>query len=275
MNMDEISLNMIANLKVAKPVYAETFLYAAPVTSKKQLQIYEENFIHGRKSKRTIQAIVTSHALQRWNERVGPKMSSKNLQSILETIIALQPWRMQQVAHNTWCLDQEIYFIAQQDGKKLKLITFLGRASLRPLLKRLRDVQAYVLQKQGRLHLALTEQELASAACPIFPTMMMYVTGNTTNYWLEHFQTANGGEPIVLCSIYNSVIKKHECYWIDLAKPEERPLHRKVLNVLYKWGYHEFLRSYYAIHDQKQVEKTAARMRRKVERRQQYAQHKS
>ena len=43
--MNEISLNMIANLKVAKPIYAESFLYATPITSREQLHEYKEDII--------------------------------------------------------------------------------------------------------------------------------------------------------------------------------------------------------------------------------------
>lgn len=267
MNMDEISLNMIANLKVAKPIYAETFLYATPVTTRKQLHLYKDKFVQNFNGKRKNSVIVTTHALERWNMRVGPVTTIQNLQGLLQTIIQLQPRRIQKMNDHVWCLDDDIVFVATWQQQQIHIITFLGRISYRPALKHVRDIQAYMQKERDRIDLMLTEQELAQAMLPIFPHMITYVAGDTTSYWLEQFSMAHEEKPIIFCWTYNAVLKKKESYWIDLQKPEERLLHRKVLNLLYRWGHHEFLRTYYEIYDQKQIAKIAERMRQKVRRR--------
>lgn len=267
LNMNEISLNMIANLKVAKASYAETFLYASTVVSEHQLQHYKQQFMHRRRSKRTQSLTLTEHALQRWNERIGPNVRYDELENRLHSIVLLQPWRIHKVAHNIWTIDEDIVFIANMDNGHFTIVTFLGRIMLKPVLKNIKALQGYVTYKRDRLNLVVSEDVVAQQSLPILPQKIWHVQGSTTDYWLEWFDVTFDEEPIILCSVYNAKTQHYECYFIHLSKPQQRVLHRKVLNVLYKWGFYEFLHQYYEHFDQSKIQKIALRMKRKVEKR--------
>ena len=265
--MNEISLNMIANLKVAKPIYAESFLYATPITSREQLHEYKEDFMRHVRVDRLRKVHVTSHAVERWNERVGPYATSEQLFCVFKTIIETQHRRLKNWGEGIWCLDRDIVFRAQWLDDELRIITFYGRISYRPLLKHVCEILYHKQKSKEGLNLKLSDQELAQATMPLLPKMRTYVRGQTSSYLLEHFEVVGEDKPVILCCTYNEVTRKRDCYIIDLNKPTERVLHRKVLNLLYKWGYHDFLHTYYETFDELQIAKIARRMENKVRRR--------
>ncbi|MEE1130922.1 MAG: hypothetical protein UHX00_04740 [Caryophanon sp.] len=267
MKMNEISLNMIANLKVAKPIYAESFLYATPVISREQLHVYKEDFMRHVRVDRLRKVYVASHAIERWNERVGPYATSEQLYYIFKTIVETQHRRLKSWGEGVWCLDRDIVFRAKLLEDELRIITFYGRISHHPLLKNVHDILDYKQKFKDGLHLKLTDEQLERAYMPILPKMRTFVRGKTSSYLLEHFDVVGEDKPVILCCTSNEVTRKQESYLIDLNKPTERVLHRKVLNLLYKWGYHDFLHTYYETFDEAKIEKIARRMQNKVDKR--------
>lgn len=270
MKMDEISLNMIANLKIAKQKYAETFLYALNVKYQSQLDTYARQFKHAQRSKRSKTLHISAHAYERWNTRVGPIVEKSTLQPLLSSILMLQPWRFRKMNENIWVLDEDILFVVDLTSEQMKIVTFLGRISLNPVLQNLRAVYSYVNNEHDRIDLQQQLEQLQLQALPILPKRIAYVEGSNSTYWLEYFEVDFDEEPVIYCSVYNSVQEKTEAYYIYLSNPQQRPLHRKVLNLLYKWGYYEFLRDYYEHFDQAKMHNIAMKMQRKVQKRLQY-----
>lgn len=77
----------------------------------------------------------SNHAVERWNERVGPRANKFSLNALLLDLLRLK--RIRFINHDMAIIDDDIMFYYTYNGKDTSTIviqTFIGRISLKPLI---------------------------------------------------------------------------------------------------------------------------------------------
>lgn len=84
----------------------------------------------------------SNHAVERWNQRVGPRANKYSLNALLLDLLRLK--RIRFIDHDMAIIDNEIVFYYTYNGTDTSTIviqTFIGRISLKPLITNKEYVQ--------------------------------------------------------------------------------------------------------------------------------------
>ncbi|MEH7747875.1 hypothetical protein V7659_23065, partial [Neobacillus drentensis] len=139
--------------------------------------------------------LIDHHALERWNERVGPIISLDSLQKSLEIIFRNCSYRIGQLAHGIGSIDNDIVFTYEHTDKVFKITTFYGRKNLHPTLNQVKNLRRYNLYCNEYVNLALTKEELNRQSLPLIPKEMIHFQGRITSYILEKYIISDRKHP--------------------------------------------------------------------------------
>lgn len=183
------------------------------------------------------------HALNRWNERVGPKLTKQELDEWVQLY-----YRMGEIRFLTdvfGYLSDEIVFAYKMEKEKVIITTFYGRVSQKPILRDILALREYnrVYNDYVDLKLdkdVLAEQKLPSKANAVF----LHMKKNRTIY-IEKYVTDTGKDLLF--------------YWernkgfqeVKLEQPELGSHDSVVLSFLKNNGYATYVTQYQKIHKRK------------------------
>ncbi|MDP4163893.1 MAG: hypothetical protein Q8898_12385 [Bacillota bacterium] len=181
---------------------------------------------------------VSDHALERWNERVGPIYSNVQDLEYLLTFLLKMPHRLSWLAPSIGLIDSEIYFVADTIGQTLVIKTFYGRSSLQPSLNQFEAMKRFTYYEDDRLALTIPRHILEEQSPPPVPMELVKFFGRTIEYSLEHYLIKDGS-----CFFLKTKKEKlpEEIMEIDITDPEQPLLNRSVLFVLHRLGHEKFV----------------------------------
>jgi hypothetical protein len=252
--------NYIIN-RLLKPKYlqilkAEGFPFTMPI---KDINMLKEQ-IYNYKDTKTILCpstpiLIDNHALERWNERVGPTISLDSLQKSLEIIFRNCSYRINKLDQGIGSIDNDIIFTYESTENVFRITTFYGRKTLHPTLNHVRNLRKYNLYYNEYVNLALSEEEINNQYFPLIPKEIINFQGRITTYILEKYIISDRKLPCFLC--YNKDNKRNDffSFVIDLENPQKLPIPNNVLYILNKLGYGEFILNYFTFHNPEKLEK--------------------
>ena len=203
--------------------------------------------------------LIDIHALERWNERVGPIISLTSLQKSLEIIFRNFPYRINKLDHGIGSIDNDIIFTYEITEKEFRITTFYGRKNIHPTLNHVRNLRKYNLYYNEYVNLALSKEELTKQFFPLIPKEMIHFQGRITSYILEKYILADRKLPCFLCYSKDNKRNDYYSFVIDLENPEKMPIPNNVLYMLNRLGYGDFILNYFTFHNPEKLEK--ARMK--------------
>lgn len=200
---------------------------------------------HGNQLPSQVKSVVIKHhSLERWNERVGPKLERNELE-LLFTQLLLIPYRITTLSKEIAIIDDDILFIYKIEDTKLIILTIYGRISLRPSLQDLEKLKSHNYHTYDRLNLAIPEHVLAEQILPYIPRQVFHFPGTRHYYRVEVFDTLEG-EMVFLKIFCNG---QQRCFFINTDLPCQSWINRKVLFVLWRLGYETFVSEHYFYHN--------------------------
>lgn len=203
--------------------------------------------------------VITNHTLERWNERVGPKVNLDTLQKTLEVIFKNFIYRVSKLDHGIGSIDNEIIFTYEMKDGEFCITTFYGRKSLQPALNQMKNLRNYNLYRHDQVNLAISDEELKRQTMPLIPKEIIHFNGKKTSYVLEKYILLDRRKPCFLC--YKKDLKKRDVttFMIDLEKPEQILIPKNVLSVLSWIGFSPFVIDYFHYHHPEKVEKARSK----------------
>ncbi|MEH7502788.1 hypothetical protein V7152_12370 [Neobacillus drentensis] len=200
--------------------------------------------------------LIDNHALERWNERVGPIIGLDSLQKSLEIIFRNCSYRIDKLDQGIGSIDNNIIFTYEITDNVFRITTFYGRKNLHPTLNHVRNLRKYNLYYNEYVNLALSEEELNKQYFPLIPKEIINFQGRITSYILEKYILSDRKLPCFLC--YSKDNKRNDFYSfvIDLEYPEKMPIPKNVLYILNRLGYGDFILKYFTFHNPEKLEKT-------------------
>lgn len=255
----------ISFLNVPKSNYS-TFLEKNPSPYSVSLKLPKE----------IIEIEVDSHALERWNQRVGPIATDEILTNIFRVAILINPNRIEVLERGLAILDNEVVFSFEIKDSILKITTFFGRISLKPILLNVDTLRKYNFRSQEEIDLVIDENVINQQVLPVAPSSVIEFrdSKNISNI-LFYFQSLdnNGGKrnfyyhlyrnsEIVNSWVGNDLVNKQTDdlgEWIlkqiDISHPNRFNLTEIQLHVLGLLGNNKFLLNYMSQEDPERLKK--------------------
>ena len=224
----------------------DEFEFIGELQSKEKIQIaFRNNYgYHGNPLPDNItEVVIDEHCLCRWNERVGPVLSIKQLDTLFSQRLSI-PYRITTLSREIAVIDDDILFIYRIIENKLIVITIYGRISLNPSLQDLKRLKSFNYRMYDRLKLEISEQLLSSQIAPYLPNKMYFINGTNHLYRIEQFSSIEG--EIVFLKIFSNGIQNGT--FLDLENPKQAPIKRKVLYIIKQLGYTDFVVEHVAHH---------------------------
>jgi hypothetical protein len=199
--------------------------------------------------------LIDNHALERWNQRVGPMISLDSLQKSLDIIFRNCSYRIDKLDQGIGSIDNEIIFTYELTKNVFRITTFYGRRNLHPSLNHVRNLRKYNLYNNEYVNLALSEEELNNQYFPLIPKEIINFQGRITTYILEKYILSNRKLPCFLCYSKDNKRNTFYSFVIDLENPEKLPIPNNVLYILNRLGYGDFILKYFSFHNPEKLEK--------------------
>lgn len=219
---------------------------------------------------------VDFHALERWNQRVGPIITHEVLTNIFKVAILINPDRILVLERGLAILDNEIVFSFEVKDSLLTVTTFFGRISLNPVLLNVDTLRKYNLHSQEEINLVIDDKVIEQQELPFAPSSVIeFMDSNNLPNLLFYFQGLdnNGGKR----NFYYHLIRKTEIVdikghkdtvneqtenigeWlvkhIDLSHPKRFNLTEIQLHVLGLLGNNKFILNYMSHKDPDRLNK--------------------
>ncbi|PJO43384.1 hypothetical protein [Lysinibacillus xylanilyticus] len=225
---------------------------------------------------------VDSHAFERWNQRVGPITTDEILTNIFRVAILINPNRVRVLDRGLAILDKEVVFSFEFEDSILKVTTFFGRISLKPLLLNVDTLRKYNQHYSEEVDLSIDSEVINQQGLPIVPSSVIeFVDSNNIPhllFYIQNIDTDNNskrnffyhliknidmvdgenGNDLVIESIEKStddVIGEWIFKEIDMSHPTRYNLSDIQLHVLGLLGNNQFLLKYMAKKDPERLEK--------------------
>lgn len=127
------------------------------------------------------------HALERWNERIGPHVNTREaLEEKLQRLYG-EPGRFSFISEDYCVLDDDIVLTYNIVDGVLHVTTFYGRISLQPALRDAAYIKRWKTWSNERLNLKVDADILAKQQFPLIADRMIHYTGVSSEYILELF----------------------------------------------------------------------------------------
>lgn len=136
---------------------------------------------------KNLHVIISNHALERWNERIGPMIEHKTL---IYTFLRLhKQGRIQYYKGETLLgvIDNEIVFVYEKNSlNEIAILTFIGRISVKPKLRNLNNFKKFSLREDTLdLTLEVDSQIFLEQILPILPFAYSYENVGGSNLYIE------------------------------------------------------------------------------------------
>ncbi|KOY81333.1 hypothetical protein I6G82_02370 [Lysinibacillus macroides] len=116
---------------------------------------------------------VVAHAYERWHQRVGPPTTEDLLTNVFRVAILINPNRIRVLTRNLAILDNDIVFSFEFEDSILKITTFFGRTSLKPLLLNVDALRRYNSQYKEEVDLHVERCVMTKQIPPIAPSTVI------------------------------------------------------------------------------------------------------
>lgn len=217
---------------------------------------------HGKEIPSRIKEIVVNpHCIQRWNERVGPRLEEEELELMFNQLLKI-PYRITTLSKEIAIIDDDIVFIYKLEEDKMIILTIYGRLSLKPSLQNLDRLKTFNYHHYDRLNLSIPERVLEEQIVPPTPEELYVFKGSRTFYRFEKFRCVDE-DIYYLTTFLNG---QQHLRKIDFSQPTQPRLNKKVLYILYSLGYKDFVYQHIKHHNPERIEKyEQVKSERKVE----------
>ncbi|WP_282172835.1 hypothetical protein [Cytobacillus firmus] len=188
--------------------------------------------------------VLSDHAAERWNERVGPCLSEDKLITVLNQLLLL-PGAISITSKGEGRINNDIIFTYVISDDTLIITTFYGRISLHPPLNNLERLKKYNQAENDRYCFKLSQELLDLQTLPLLPKEVYQYEGSKNSYYIEKYEC----EGIAYCLLYEiSSGRVDSIMLIDPEYPQGRQLPGKVLRILRKMGFSEFVHEHQKFH---------------------------
>ncbi|MFC7373063.1 hypothetical protein ACFQPF_15590 [Fictibacillus iocasae] len=129
---------------------------------------------------------MTNHAVDRWNERIGPL----TVQSFLEGMLAAlwsEPDRILFLDNHVGVIDHEIVFTFEISKHKMIVTTFYGRISLHPALQSVTEWGKLTDGPKDMLNLTVPMDVVVQQLPPLVSCATIWFSGRKYMYKLEKY----------------------------------------------------------------------------------------
>ncbi|SHE93794.1 TPR repeat [Seinonella peptonophila] len=194
--------------------------------------------------------LLTDHALERWNERVGPILTMKDLRPLLQILVEAN--RMDIFASRLGVIDHDIVFAYRLERKnRLVITTFFGRISLKPGMMDAEDVKWSITKYRDHISLKVDADMIKQQSLPILPKEIVQLQSERgVVYIFLEYEYIEDQQPKTLIHLSevskNRIWKKIDPFLIDPHK--EEILDRSLVRFLFNKGYEEYAMTYLAFH---------------------------
>lgn len=151
----------------------------------------------------SLSIILTKHATERWNERVGPNQSKTQISDLLHQLHQLN--RIEYFNHKSkvGLIDEEIVFIYEKIGlNKIVILTFYGRISIKSGLKRLTKLNEFNPRKDAvNLELEVDSKDYLKQTLPLLPFRLIEGMCKNEVYIIEEYGSKD--KPFQFIRIFN------------------------------------------------------------------------
>lgn len=161
----------VGNLQITKAI---SFLNVPNTDYSTFLKKNPSNYSLGLKLPKGITEVeVDSHALERWNQRVGPIALNEVLTNMFRVAVLINPNRILLMERGLAILDNEIVFSFECKDCVFKVTTFFGRISLKPLLSNVDILRKYNLRYQEEIDLVIESTVINQQVLPAAPSSVI------------------------------------------------------------------------------------------------------
>lgn len=176
------------------------------------------------------------HALNRWNERVGPKVMKKELDQWVQVYYELGEFNF--VTDVFGYISEEIVFAYKIEKGRIIITTFYGRVSQKPILKDIVALREFNLKYNQFVDLKLDKDVLQKQKMPsVADEVFLHVKKNRTLY-IEKYVTDSGKEMLFYWE-HNKGFKE-----VELGHPELGDHDALILSFLKNSGYAAYVSQY-------------------------------
>lgn len=197
---------------------------------------------------------VSKHAVERWNQRVGPILSSSELHYLLRCLYFAG--RIDFFRSQIAVIDNEIVFAFERNKKQLTIKTFLGRISRNPEFANFEEAQSKMIFYQQKTRLKVSKKILQQSPFPVVPREIFHLqTPRRLNYVLSEYEYFDHQRLSTVVYFYevNKNPRWKKIAYDDFYQPEDQPLDPSILRLLYIKGYEKYVLSQLAYHQPDQV----------------------
>ncbi|WP_121616866.1 hypothetical protein [Virgibacillus halodenitrificans] len=194
--------------------------------------------------------VVNPHCVERWNERIGPKLEEEELELMFNQLLQI-PYRITTLSKEIAIIDDDIVFIYKFEEDKMIILTIYGRLSLKPSLQNLDRLKTFNYHHYDRLNLSIPERVLEEQIIPPIPVELFVFKGTKTFYRIEKFHCVEN-DIYYLTTFLNG---RQQLRVIDFSNHKQPRLNKKVLYVLYSLGYKDFVYNHTKHYNPEKVEK--------------------
>lgn len=181
--------------------------------------------------------VITEHAVDRWNERVGPFMGKQELTRLFNHLVAVSFYRFHEVLKDegVWLLDNDILFAWNSFGNELQIVTFFGRKSQNPALQNIRQLRNFNHQHQDEISLCLGKNELCLQEVPYIPKTLITFSDTWFLYHMEEVSIDQDNViTITTLQANHQAIEHKQFFKSNLEQICLSKKLRNVLNLLYE-----------------------------------------
>lgn len=181
---------------------------------------------------------LSAHSVERWNTRVGPPQSLKQLETWFNKLLHI-PQRINKISDGIGVVDSEIVFTYIKVHRSIVITTFYGRRSTNHTLYHMEELRRYNIFEQQEIDLEVGETIIAKQTLPSIPMIYMEFSGVKTEYRMQGYKIKGQDHPIFFVQHNPGGLKE-----IDLNKSDNGSINKSVLLALFLLRYKDFVWEY-------------------------------
>jgi hypothetical protein len=192
---------------------------------------------------------ISDHAELRWNTRVGPRTTSKQLKRIFNQLLH-NTHRLKKLDESFGVIDSDIIFTYEKSGDTLIVTTFYGRRTINHSLYQIKALRGYNSFNNDQLMLEFEENVLNKQKMPSIPMTFMEFDGIKTKYFLEGYRITDEEFPVFFVHCIPGEVVE-----INLNKVPDMHINKSIMLVLFLMRYRDFVWKYLRINFKDRVER--------------------
>ncbi|QRG65993.1 hypothetical protein [Brevibacillus choshinensis] len=181
---------------------------------------------------------VSDHALNRWNERVGPITDKYTLEQVINTLFFQIRCGVEFEPQDVGVIDNDIVFTYYKENDTIVISTFYGRKSLNFILNSFIKLRRFNKYKSEKIDLSIPSEVLDSQLLPPIPSETMIFQGSWTKYYMEKY-TDYGSSWLFIHELSGE--KHGRVIPVDLTLPPSEKLSQSILRAIYLMGYSDYV----------------------------------